>query len=383
MQIHPSDILLRETLENPRSSGQRVVGHIAQCSYCRKRVRALSGTYWKSDVPDYGCLFGQNLSFLGQWQRRLMCERTGASGLLSTLLEQPTGRRKLLVQNHPRFQKWGLLEVILGRSYEQIFHDSKESEEMARLALLVSDHLNSSLYGLERIEDLRAQAWAYIGNSLRLRGNLPEADQAFEKAFSHLRRGTGDIIERATILRLKASLRNAQKRFDDSLQLLQRTIQVFREAGDDHQVGRTLVAMSMVHHLKGEPSSAILLAQEALHRLDAKYEPRAAFCARHNLIADFILAGRFFEAQGALAKARSMYQQFPEPWAQSRFHYAHGDICRGMGLYREARTHFQAAHQAFWATQLLSPQRSWPCPPRSPEHLLELTRPMGQGRATS
>lgn len=65
---------------------------------------------------------------------------------------------------------------------------------MGNLALLVSDHLSPSLYGLERIEDLRARAWAYIGNSLRVRVNLAGAEKAFEKAFAHLRRGTGEVL---------------------------------------------------------------------------------------------------------------------------------------------------------------------------------------------
>jgi tetratricopeptide (TPR) repeat protein len=346
MQIHPSDILLRELLEEPRCPSQKVRDHLGECAFCRKRIRDLLKTPRRS-TPDNGYFLKQDLSFIAFWQQRLTQERAQAPKLLSVLLEQPEARRELLVRNHPRFQTWGLLELILEQSQEQTFNNPADSEKMANLALLVSDHLSPSLYGLERIEDLRARAWAYIGNSLRVRVNLAEAGQAFEKAFAHLRQGTGETLERGSILRLKGALRKDQHRFTESLHLLQRTVHIFREAGDEHQVGISLVSMSTIYHLQGEPDRAILLVNDALSRLDVRREPRAVVCAHINLIGDFILAGRLMEAQGALAKNRALYQQLPEPWLQSGLHYARGDIYRRFGLYREAKTHLQLAYEAF------------------------------------
>lgn len=346
MQIHPSNILLRELLEEPRSPNQKVREHLGECALCRKRVHDLLSTAQRS-YPDYEYFLSKNLSFISFWQQRLAQERAQAPRLLSILLEQSDARRELLVRNHPRFQTWGLLELVLQESQEQTFNNPADSEKMANLALLMSDHLSPSLYGLERIEDLRARAWAYIGNSLRVRVDLVEAEKAFEKAFAHLRRGTGETFERGVILRLKGALRKDQHRFADSLHLLQRTVQIFHEVGDEHQVGISLVSMSTIHHLQGEPDRAILLVNDALPRLDIRREPRGVVCAHINLVGDFILAGRFMEAQGALARNRALYQRLPEPWVQSRLHYMQGEIYRRFRLYREAKTYLQLAYEAF------------------------------------
>jgi tetratricopeptide (TPR) repeat protein len=346
MQIHPSDILLREILEEPLCPSQKVRDHLGECALCRKRIRNLLAAPRR---PSSHCEYalGSNIEFIALWQRRLTLERAQAPRLLSVLLEQPEARRELLVRNHPRFQTWGLLELTLEQSHEQTFNNPAGSEEMGNLALLVSDHLSPSLYGLERIEDLRARAWAYIGNSLRVRVNLAGAEKAFEKAFAHLRRGTGEVLERASILRLKGALRKDQHRFADSLHLLQRTIQIFRETGDEHQVGSSLVSMSTIHHLQGEPDRAILLVNDALPRLDFRREPRIVACAHINLVGDLVIAGRFMEAQGTLARNRALYQQLAEPWLQSGLHYVQGAIYLKFGLYREAKTHLQLAYEAF------------------------------------
>jgi tetratricopeptide (TPR) repeat protein len=348
MQIHPSKILLREILEERLCPSQKVRDHLGECAFCRKRIRNLLAAPRRSP-SDYEYALGSHIEFIALWQRRLTLERAQAPRLLSVLLEQPEARRELLVRNHPRFQTWGLLELILEQSHEQIFSNPAGSEEMGNLALLVSDHLRPSLYGLERIEDLRARAWADIGNSLRVRVSLAEAEKAFEKAFAHLGRGTGEVLERASILRLKGALRKDQHRFADSLHLLQRTVQLFREAGDEHQVGSSLVSMSTIHHLQGEPDRAILLVTDALPRLDVRREPRMVACAHINLIGDLVVAGRFMEAQGVLARNRALIQQRAEPWLQSSLHYAQSAIYLKIGLHREARTHLQLAYESFLA----------------------------------
>jgi tetratricopeptide (TPR) repeat protein len=351
MHIHPSDIFLRELLEDPRCVSQRVRAHLGECAFCRQRTFNLLSTIRKF-TPDYGYLLRKDLDFIALWQQRLARERSQAPKLLSVLLDQPETRRELLIRNHSKFQTWGLLELILEQGHGQTFKNPAAVEDMGNLALLLSDHLSPSLYGLERIEDLRARAWAYIGNSLRIRVNLEGAERAFEKAFAHLRQGTGEVLERASILNFKASLKKDQHQFAASLRLLQRAVQVFGEAGDEHQVGRSLVSMAVIHYIQGEPDAATRLTQKALLMLDFKQEPRAMLCAQHNLIVDLTATGRLMDAQGALAKARPVYHLFPEPWAQSRLHYAQGQIYRCLGLYHEAKTQLRDAYDAFLAANL-------------------------------
>lgn len=86
--------------------------------------------------------------------------------------------------------------------------------------------------------------------------------------------------------------------------------------------------------------------------VDAALEPRALFCAWHNLVDDLASTGRFMEARGLLAKVRPLYRQFPEPWAQSRMKWVEAKISRGLGHYQEARVLLQEAHGGLLAAKL-------------------------------
>ncbi|HEX9941082.1 MAG TPA: tetratricopeptide repeat protein [Thermoanaerobaculia bacterium] len=352
MQIHPSDLLLKEIFQDPASCHKRILDHLNGCPRCRKRLQDLLGTHWADKPPDYGLVFDQSLAFLQHWQRVLSRERAEAPGLFTALMDHPVERQQLLLRNHPRFQTWGLLEYLLWHSRERVFEDAAESEELARLALFLADYLDRVTYGSERIEDLRARAWAHIGNSRRVRNDLPVADKAFETAFLHLRRGTGDVTERAALPERKASLRRFQKRFAESLQLLQRAVAVFREAGDSHSVGRSMVMIGEIYQRQGEPEKAIPWFTQAISLIEPAREPRVLLCAWHNWTDCLVTAGRLMEAQGQLAKARPLYSQFPEPWTQSRLKWVRGKISRSLGQYREARMLLQAACDGFLAANL-------------------------------
>ena len=352
MQIHPSDLLLKETFQEPASRCERVSSHVRECLRCQERLKGLLSAYWANKALDYSLAFDRSLRFLESWQRAYARERAEAPSLLSVLLNHPVERQKLLLRNHPRFQTWGLFELLLQQSHEQVFKEASSSEELARLALTLSSYLDSAFYGTERIEDYRARAWSYIGNSLRIQAALSDADKAFEEALRHLRKGTGDSLERANLLPLKASLRRFQGRFDESSQLLRRSIDIFREAGEHHNAGRSLVKLSMLHHVQGESQAATSLLKEAVSLLDPSLEPRDVLCAWHNLVVELATSGRFMEAQGFLTKARPFYRQFPEPWSQSRLKWAEGKILRGFGRLREAKTLLTAAHAELLAANL-------------------------------
>lgn len=352
MQIHPSDLLLKETFQEPASRCERVSSHVRECPRCQERLKGLLSAYWASKPPDYEPALDRSLATFQYWQRIYTKERAEAPRLLPALLDQPIQRQRLLLRNHPRFQTWGLCELLLRHSREQIFNDAMETESLAHLALFLSHHLNSASYGAKRIEDLRARAWSYIANSRRVRYDLQGSEEAFETAFFHLHQGIGDTTERAPLLELKALLRRIQHRFPECQKLLQRAVSIFREVGDRHNTGRCLEAAATAYNFQGEPEQAILVSEEAIPLLEPSREPRALLYAQHNLVDYLIAAGRLMEAQGLLARVRPLYQQFPEPYTQSRLKWVEGKIARGLGRYREARMLLQGAHDGLLAANL-------------------------------
>src|SRR5215217_827356 len=146
MQIHPSDLLLRETLQYPVSRCAEIRDHLDHCARCRQRLKNLLNTYWAGKPVDYGAAFDRSFQFLQFWQRAYAKERAEAPGLLSALLGHPVERQEMLLRNHPRFQTWGLLELLLRRSQDQVFQNPVNSEELARLGLILSHHLDSVRY---------------------------------------------------------------------------------------------------------------------------------------------------------------------------------------------------------------------------------------------
>jgi tetratricopeptide (TPR) repeat protein len=349
LKIHPNKLILEELLLSLGEEHQSVLDHLARCERCRQQVqemRARSRSSW-SVSPYEG--MRQSLPEVDAHGRALERERSQAPSLFVELMGYPVTRRDLSVRSDPRFWTWGLFELLVERSLEMAVRDSGYSEEIGLVALRLSEHLDPVVYGNELIEDLRGRVWTHIGNARRIRSDLRGAEEAFEKADEHLRRGTQESVERALFLDLKASLRRAQRRFDEASRMLYRAISIFLQHGHRHRAGRSLVNMSTVHHYAGKPEEGIPLLQQALQLVDPEQEPRLLLCARHNLIDYLTSAGRYLEAQSLYRETRPLYRDFPDAWAQNRRKWVRGKIARGLGQPRLAESLFQAAHDGFVA----------------------------------
>jgi tetratricopeptide (TPR) repeat protein len=301
----------------------------------------------RSQEPaDYDSALTKGARCLETWQALYDRERAEASSLVAELMGHPPERQVLIVQNNARFQTWGIYTQVLEQSWAQSLQDLADAEHLARLALLLSKHLDP-FYRAEAIEDLRARAWAYIANVRRQRSDLAGAEKAFRTARSHLRRGTGDPIEKAMILDLEASLKRAQRRFSRAMSLLKRAHTIFLAAGDRHRAGRSLISMETILHDAGCPEQGIPLLYQALELIDPQQEPRLLLCVWHNLVDDLAEAGRAMEARRLFLKARPLYPRFPEAVTQNRRTWVAGKIARGLGQEKEAEALFLETRQSF------------------------------------
>lgn len=360
MKIHPHDLLIQELFASNGDEPLAVLNHVLGCSACQRRTRELLHARpapfarrvvrldgWTEAPADYGKALERGTACALSLQSAYDWERAEAAGLLAELLEHPPGRRQWIVRNHPRFQTWGLFDLLLKRSHEQNFQDPAAGEGLALLALEITEKLEG--FGEERLEDFRARSWARVANARRVRSDLRGAEEAFAIAFSHLSRGAGEPMERATLLDLKASLLRAQRRFDEAIRLLSRAIRIFRQLGERHRAGRSLINMSIVHRYAGEPGKAIPLLYQALELIDASREPRLLLVAWNNLVDDLADSEQFMEAQKLLTKARPLYRQFPQPWFQNRRRWVEGRIARGLNQHQDAEALLLRARDGFLA----------------------------------
>jgi len=364
LSFHPDDLMLEGLVKAfEDDENWSVLEHLATCRPCQRRLEILIEKRkarrspledrlgkvlpWPAGDADYdGTLDRAFASVLGQhavFER----ERAAIPALLQELLAQSPERRRRLVEREPRFHTWAILDGLLEQSREAAFLDAQAAESLAELALLQSEKLTFETFGPAMLQDARARCWAHIGNARRLRSDLKTAEEAFRTAQHHLLQGTGDAMERAQLSELKASLLSDQRRFDEALRLLSRGISLYRQAGERHRVGRSLVQMSAVHLYAGDPERAIEVLSEAIPLIVPQREPRLLLCARHNLIHYLADAGRFLEAKKLFAEARGLYQQFPDAWAQNRRDWVRGKIASGLGQRAEAERAFLAARQGF------------------------------------
>ena len=171
MKIHPNDALLEELLLALGSEHRALLEHAIDCSYCRARLHSLPspdrGTAAKRVAKvlgwvasDYEESLERSARSLRSREMALGKERDEAPALYVELTEHSPGQREFLLRNVPRFHTWGLLELLVQRSWEMVISSPTYSEELAKLAVLVSECLRPEAYKLELVEDLRARAWA-------------------------------------------------------------------------------------------------------------------------------------------------------------------------------------------------------------------------------
>lgn len=346
MRIHPHDAFLCEVLGRSRGS-KRVLEHIEQCPKCRVKIarRASADRFQRAD---YVTAWKRSYQTFEQRQAALVRERGEAPQLLARLIDLIPERQQLVLRNSRRFQTWGLLELLLQHGEEENFIDPAHGEEICWLALEVSNHLGA-FYGTERIEDMRARALGAIGNARRIMMDLSASEDAFEEAFLHLRKGTADFRERAEIVSHQVSLRRAQKRYEESLQLCERTFAAFERTGEKHQAGKILVKTSLTYSETDNFREALSVLGRSLDLIDPLYEPRVALSALHNLTNLLTTTGRLVKAQKVFAQARPLYQKFGTPRLHNMQTWLQGRIASGLGRNRDAEALMIKARDGFLA----------------------------------
>jgi TolA-binding protein len=107
-----------------------------------------------------------------------------------------------------------------------------------------------------------------LGNARRMAPDFPGAEEAFRAADAHLRRGTGDPMEKAQLLVYKAFLRQDQQRLDEAAILFRRAVSIFLSTGDALHAADSILKLAVVEQDRGEPERAshILAQADALRQ---------------------------------------------------------------------------------------------------------------------
>lgn len=353
MRMHPHELLLFEAAHFRGPQDPRLLDHLRRCPECGERLQALqrarrrdaaAGGRRTLTLPAPHPHPSPTAEAIRRGRRRaarratIVRERAEAPALLAALADHPPARQRVILSNHSSFQTWGVLEMLVERAGGA---PPAEVEPLAALALAAAGHLDPHVYGAEMIADMCARTWALAGHARQATGDLDGAEAAFAAAHLQLRRGTGDALERAFLLGLKAGLRAARGSFGEAERLLARSARLFSTLGDPQRAGASLARLAEVRERAGDLEGAIEALYRALDLIDADEEPELFLSAWQGLLFDLAARGRFMEARGYLARSRTLLARFPD--APHRASWVKGRIAHGLGRAAEAEAAWLAA----------------------------------------
>lgn len=295
----------------------------------------------------YGAAFDRAAGKSGEHVKRVLREKAEAAVLLPELLRETPERRRERIRSEPRLWLLKLCEGLEAASREAWADDPAAAVECAELAVKIAERLDVQRYGEDLVADARALAWAYLGNAWRIASDLLRAEAALSRASEHYRRFEADPLTEAEILGFQASLRNSQGRFQDAAALLDRALRLYREVGDRHREGRTLILKGMVLGDCGSFREAIRHLQKGLSRIDPSAEPRLLLVASHNLALSLSEGGRHGEALETLQRSRHLYLEIGDRIDLVRLRWLEGQIALRLGRLGEAGSALGFALEAF------------------------------------
>ena len=187
---------------------------------------------------------GSWLAALNRARLELDRERAAAPALAAELLALPAGQRREQLLREPRFQTWGLCELLLARSLEPM--EPAAAAVLAELALAGLDRLDPERHPAPVAGDLRARAWAAAGEARRRQGDLAGAEEALRAAAASLAQGTGDPLVEARLLEFEAAVRRDQGRAGEAAALLKQAAARYRQVGETQQLERVVAARESI-----------------------------------------------------------------------------------------------------------------------------------------
>jgi tetratricopeptide (TPR) repeat protein len=318
--------------------------------------RLTSGLGLDSKTADweesYEEAFARTLAFVTQERDRLAVEKLRGWAQWATLEPANPQERFTLVEADSRYHTYGFYQRLLEASRWYIRTDPAEAVDVVRLAILVAEHLDPVLMGKKRIADLRSAAWAALGNARRLASEFEGSRRAFNEAWRILEEeGTNDPLDHAHIIGLESGYIQDMGEFEMAEASLEEALEIYRNLGDRHLEGRTLLKMG---DCIGQiyPERGIERVRQALPLIDITKEARLELCAQHDLAWFLNDAGKPEEALSVLDRARPIYQQFPDRWTQLRLHWLEGRIAANIGELSEAESIFTQLWDEFRARNL-------------------------------
>lgn len=335
-------------------------------SGCERCCATARDVFFPEDV-DYTPMFERLETIFAQTEMGVRAERRRGDELWKLLEPLDATQRLLWVKNDPRLYVWGLYSRVLSEARDAVRHDASEAVGLAYLGWMIAQRLDPAVYGDIHVRDFQGAATSLLGNAKRLYGDLRGAQEDLDRAEELLNLGTGDLLERAYLLSVRASLKTDLGCFEDAAALLRRAAACARQMNDRQLEGKYLIAWSSsIGWL--QPERGLTLAKRGLAKLEPGLDPHLELGARHLQALWLNELGRTGEARELLESWRPLYEEFGDPVTRGRLLRLEGILARDeqrldeaersfrdlMGLYEQHNFDFDLALTAIELAQVLS-----------------------------
>ncbi|MCB1037360.1 MAG: tetratricopeptide repeat protein, partial [Acidobacteria bacterium] len=244
-----------------------------------------------ASVHDYSEAMARVSACVRHRAARLQEEAREAGLRVRELMRQPPARRQWMVRNSVRYRSWSIGDRLLEVCRGAWTRSPEAALEWAQLTLYVAQGLDPEVYGSGPVRDLEALALAYVGNCLRLLGDLPEAGRCVRLARSRCAGGSGDQLLAARVLGLWALVLLDEGRASEAASCLEQAQDLYLQSGDDAGLGRILALKGSLLLRSGEPLTASWLLRRALRLVESDADPQLHWNLRYELIHCSLAAG--------------------------------------------------------------------------------------------
>jgi hypothetical protein len=248
MKIHPRHHCLQSFLDRLVPESREFLTHLLSCESCREAALLTLSTgtlsrrpvgvarepdeqatvlLWRAVDTAEPLLPNRVVAELEARRDNFLRERAEAPTLAAQLWVEPTSERRRVLAQDDRFHTLALASYLLEESRRRLPADPLEASLMAELGVAAVELLDPERYGENVVRDLRGRALAYLGDARRRSLDLTGAEQAFLAAEACLA-GSGDPLETARFLELKAALLRDQRCFGGSHRLRERARSALR-----------------------------------------------------------------------------------------------------------------------------------------------------------
>lgn len=259
-------------------------------------------------------------------------ERRAAQELWARMRLLPRKEQMEALQGAPPGEQWAICELLCIESQRLCGEDPTKAVSLCELALAAAD-LAEEDEGVRA--KLRGLAWAHLGNALRAKDDLEGAERAFTSADAFWKVGENSedgLLEEGLIFALKASLRRAQRRFDEAKDLLNRASLLASNSAFRLQV---MVSKAKLLEEMGDLEEAVGLLKQAKEIASPKEEARILFPIWQNLAHTLSKLERFEEAAALLPEARAHLLKAGGELNRVRLMWTEGRVTAGLGNIEE------------------------------------------------